>query len=335
MRFVHSYILWTLFLVPLFFVLSVFLYRKNINRFYSYGDKKVLLASFFKQSILSDKYRGHLAIAILFLLLLAYSGPQYGYKDQFVTKKTGDVVFCVDLSNSMLVKDVKPSRLKKASHMISSFLTHMTGERAALVVFAGDAFIQCPLTIDYDALNSFSDQLSPALIPKPGTSISNAINKAIEVFDFSQAGKKVIIVLTDGEDHDRQIDKSIKAAIDNGVVVYTIGVGTSNGEPIPNIGENGNVLDYLKDNNGNIVVSKLNTDLLQRIASSTGGAFYHATPQEQEVKKILLEINGEGSKTSKVKTVDSFVHRFQYPLFLALFFMILYITGGLMKKDEI
>jgi Ca-activated chloride channel homolog len=264
---------------------------------------------------------------VLFLLFLVFSflallRPQWGTKLETVKRTGVDIMIALDTSLSMDTQDVVPGRLDKAKHEISALIDALQGDRVGLVVFAGTALVNCPLTIDQNAVKLFLEIVDTQVIPRPGTNIGEAIRRTTQAFDSKDRRHKVMILVTDGENLEGDPVAAAEEAKQTGVLIYSIGVGTGAGEPIPLRDEKGNVTGYKKDESGSVVVSRLDEATLQQISSITGGQYYRATPNEDEVEKIYLAVSGMDKKEFESKLYLTYVDRFQIPLGIALFFFI-------------
>jgi len=240
-----------------------------------------------------------------------------------VKREGQDIMIALDLSLSMMAEDIKPNRLEKAKHEIGSLIEKLQGDRIGLIGFAGKAFIQCPLTLDYGAAKMFLDIMEPDLIPVPGTGLGEAIKKALESYVEKERKYKVLILITDGEDHLGEPLKVAKIAGQEGVVIYTVGVGSLQPEPIPMYDERGNDLGLKRDRNGEVVMTKLDELTLEKIALETGGKYYRATAGEVELDKIYDHISQMEKKSLASKQFTQFEERFQELLGLVLFLLIL------------
>jgi Ca-activated chloride channel family protein len=272
---------------------------------------------------------GRWVIRVAFMLLagtflvLALARPQWGAKVEEVRRKGVDVIIAMDVSASMLAEDVKPSRLARAREEVDTLIDSLEGDRVGLVAFAGEATVACPLTLDYSAAKVFLDVLDPALVPVPGTAIASAIRKSTEAFGSKDKRYKVLVLITDGEDHEKDAVDAAKEAAAAGVVLYTLGVGSGSGSPIPVRGEDGSVGGYKKDREGKIVTSRLNPVKLAEIAEAAGGRYLPLTPEGREIREIqdriaLMEHRQVGSRF-----ITTYEERYQIPLAVALGALIL------------
>ncbi|MCU0701680.1 MAG: VWA domain-containing protein [Myxococcaceae bacterium] len=245
-------------------------------------------------------------LAALTCFALALAQPQCGEKAEVVKRRGIDVVVALDASKSMLARDVAPSRLERARLELSTLLDELKGDRVAVIAFAGDAFIQCPLTSDYGAARIFLRAIDPAQMPQGGTNIGSALLLARQVFDNADRGSKdkVVVLLSDGEDLSGAIDEGITALKEIDAKVLAIGIGSEQGEPIPVVSENGDVVGYKKDENGVTVITRLDRAGLTRVAKDTGGDFFYqargvAVPDVVKVIDTLQKAELESRLTMK------------------------------------
>jgi Ca-activated chloride channel family protein len=254
--------------------------------------------------------------------ILAASRPQWGTKLQTVHRQGVDVIAALDTSYSMNTEDIAPNRLEKAKGEIRRLLQKSEGDRIGLVCFAGAAVVQCPLTLDHGAANLFLDSASTGMIPEPGTSLAAAIETATSAFIAKERKYKALVLFTDGEDLEGQVDKAVSRAKEAGVIIYAVGVGTSQGMPIPIRNAKGDVVEYRKDPKGKVVVSSLDERSLAKIATNTGGRYVRATTSESEIEELYEDISGLEKKELESKLFQNFEDRFQYPLAFAVIFLV-------------
>jgi len=252
------------------------------------------------------------------LVIVALSRPQWGSEVEIVKQEGSQVMIALDISNSMLAEDIKPDRLTRAKLEISDLMSKLGGDEVGLVLFSGAAFIQFPLTFDYVTAKSFLEDAHPGMISRQGTAIGDAIETAIKGFDETRASQKVIVILTDGEDHEGNPVNAAKAAVDEGVLVYTVGLGTGQDQPIPEPGTfNGNTR-FMRDRQGQTVLSRLDEDTLKDIANAGRGRYFRAGGSPTAAESIAAEL----SNLDKVSIHSEFetqrVERFQIFLAAAL-----------------
>jgi len=259
---------------------------------------------------------------ILFFLIIALAQPQMGTKMEKVQRKGIDVMIALDVSKSMLSQDVVPSRLEKSKLLIQTLLKKLDGDRVGLVIFAGNAYLQMPLTVDYSSLMLYLRSVNTNSVPTQGTIITDALEKSENAFNATDKKHKAIIVITDGEDHEENaIDKSEELASD-GTKIFTVGVGTPNGGTIPIYNESGNKVDEKKDENGQPIISKMNPNMLQALAKAGNGNYYVLDNSKQVADFISKDIAKIETKTINDKVFTDFVEQFQYFLLFALLLLV-------------
>jgi Ca-activated chloride channel family protein len=255
--------------------------------------------------------------------VLALSRLQFGTHLELLKREGIDLIIAVDVSNSMLVRDMTPNRLEKAKQEVLSIIDRLQGDRIGLVAFAGEAFTQCPLTLDYAAARLLLGVMDTDAVTVQGTSLTAAIETAARSFNTDEKKHKVLLLLTDGEDHQGDAEDAAEEARKQGVKIYTVGIGSVNGEPIPMLDRQGNQVGFRKDpETGDVILSKLDETTLQKIALATGGKYYHATAGEMELDRIFDEISKLEKKELEGSLVTKYEDRYQYPLLIALFILI-------------
>ena len=262
-------------------------------------------------------------LAAIFFMVMALARPQIGTRLEEVKREGVDIIVAMDVSKSMLAEDIAPSRLEKAKHEVESFIDRLRGDRIGLIAFAGVAFTQCPLTLDYGAAKIFLDIMAPDLIPVPGTNLSDAIRKAIETFDQKERKYKVLVLITDGEDHSGEALKWADEAEREGIVIYCVGIGSPQGVPIPIKDGGRGGIEFKKDRQNQVVITKLDEVTLEKIALKTGGKYFRATSGEEELDKIYDEIAEMEKKELGSMQFSQFEDRFQYLLAFAILLLVL------------
>jgi Ca-activated chloride channel family protein len=257
-----------------------------------------------------------LLVAALALLIMAWAMPRVGRGMRIVKREGADIVVALDVSVSMNTEDVRPSRMEVAKGAIRSLISRLRHDRFALVGFAGSAFINCPLTLDSGALAMFVDFLNPGVISEQGTDIGAALEKSLEALRASTGRGKAIVLITDGEDHGQRLDDLIKQAQTDGVHIYALGIGTPAGEPIPIRDSGGNVTEYKRDEKDNVVVSKLDVRLLERIAQATGGRSYVLGLGDREISKLAGSLEEIEKGVLEQRSFEDYSELFQIPLVL-------------------
>jgi Ca-activated chloride channel family protein len=275
-----------------------------------------------------------LGLSAIGLLILAISGPQVGTRQIEVKREGTDIVIALDVSRSMYATDISPSRLIKAKHEITRLLKRLRGDRVALVPFANVAFVQIPLTLDYSAVVTALNAMDPEIIPYPGTSLSEAIKQGQRAFRIESNAQKILILITDSEDHSTDAAEQAAEAAKEGVRIFTVGMATPQGGPIPITDARGRITGY-KEYQGNTVVSRLNENILIEIAQVTGGEYFRATKTGTEFEKIFKKISGMETEEFESKQFTDYEDRFQWPAALAFILIILemMIPAGKRRKN--
>ena len=320
-RFAHTYYFYLLLLIPAFiavFVLFLLWRKKALNRF---GNRIVI------QKLMPEYSNGKLIlkfILVLFsytFLVIAIAGPQTGSRLEEVKRKGIDLMIALDVSNSMLAEDIKPDRLERSKQAISRLIDKLEGDRIGIVVFAGKAYMQLPITSDYGAAKMFLSTINTDIITIQGTVIADAIEMASSSFGESKRNKAIAII-TDGEDHEGNVLEQAEVAAKKGIRIYTIGMGSPDGAPIPIY--SGNIrTGYKKDREGTTIISRLDETLLQRIASVGNGIYVRANNSETGLQKIFEEINKMEKSEIENRQFSDYENRFQYFLALCLIFLVL------------
>lgn len=255
-------------------------------------------------------------------LILALCNLQSGSKTKNVKREGADIMVCLDVSNSMLAEDLSPNRLQRAKFALEKMIDELEGDRLGLIVFAGEAFVQLPITTDYGSAKLFLEGINPGMVHTQGTNITSAIKKAMESFGKDEGKNKAIVIITDGEDHEEDAIAAAKEAADKGITIHTIGVGSESGVPIPNIVD-GVPNGYKKDRQGNTVVTKLNSEILQKIAGEANGVYVQATNADVGLGAILRKIAEMDKKQMEEKMFTEYEDQFQWFLGAALLFLLL------------
>lgn len=323
--------IWVAWLAPLFMGLMVFLYfrrRRRLARFAQPQFVEKLAGDF---SSLRFFIKAVALTLALVLLMFAAAQPKYGMKPVPVQRKGVDLIIALDVSKSMDTTDVTPSRLQRARHSIETLLGKLAGDRIGLVVFAGEAVLIHPLTTRAAGFKITLDTLETDIVGEPGTALGAAIKKARESFEERSVKNKVLILITDGETHDSDALQQAEMAHQEGILIYTLGIGTPEGAPVPENVYEGQVVDF-KKKDGRYIISSLNTALLQRIANAGGGAFYHFAGSEDVLNQLYGTISkmGEEEITSRYRELLNDIY--QYPLTLAVAFLLFAMALGERKR---
>ncbi len=306
-------------------VLAIFAYwsaRKKKRLLGIFADQKLLSGLIRNFSARRRRYKTTFFFLALVILVLAMARPQFGTHMQLVKREGQDVMLVIDVSNSMLAEDMRPNRLERAKQEVRGLLDRLQGDRVGIVAFAGAAFVQCPLTLDYSAARLFLDIIDVDLIPQPGTNLPEAIKVATKAFNIQERKHKVMIIITDGEDFGKGLDDAVEQAKLAGVRIYTIGIGRPDGEPIPIRNSRGEMVGYKKDRNGELILTRLDEVTLKQVATATGGKYYHASAGEIALDDIYADISQMEKKELEERLMTQYEDRFQYILPLAIILLV-------------
>ncbi len=302
--------------------------KKALRRF---GEMPMIRKLFPDVSISRPGMKFSLLMLAFAFMVAAVCGPLIGSKLEEVKRKGADIVIALDVSNSMKAEDIRPNRLERSKQAISRLIDKLQGDRIGLVVFAGDAYMQLPITTDYGAAKLFLSTVEPDIVPRQGTAIGAAIEMAASAFSDSSKKHSAIIIITDGENHEDDAVESAKKAAEQGMKIYTIGMGSPEGAPIP-IYNNGVRVGFRQDNNGQTVLTKLDATALQEIAEAGKGKFVRASNSDDGLDIILKEINALDKKEFQAKMFTDYENQFQYFLSAALFLFLLEFLLGEKKS---
>ncbi|MCX6181677.1 MAG: VWA domain-containing protein [Bacteroidetes bacterium] len=295
-RFQYPWFLNALWILPIFIVLFV-VYRvrrkKTLKKLVSEKLQKTVVPD---QSKYKPTFKFIAFLLGIFFLIVACANLQFGGKKQEVTRKGIDIMLCLDVSNSMNAQDIQPNRLERAKLYISSLIEQLGSDRIGIIVFAGDAFVQLPLTTDHAAAKMFLNTINTNLMPVQGTAIGRAIELSMESFPKESKRNQAIVVITDGENHEDDADGAIKNAKEKNIKTFTVGMGSEKGSPIP-IVQNGQILGYRKDAQGNTITTRLNEQMLFDLAESGGGKYFNAYSPSEDLFKELNSIKKTESES--------------------------------------
>lgn len=255
-------------------------------------------------------------------LVFAVAGPQLGTKLQEVKREGIDVVIALDVSNSMNAEDIRPSRLERSKQAIYQMIDQLQGDRIGLIVFAGQAYVQLPITTDYGAAKLFLSTIKTDMVPTQGTAIGAAIRKSLDAIGDSARHNSAIIVITDGENHEDDALEAAEEATKKGIIVHTIGMGSAEGSPIP-VYRGQTRTGFLQDRSGSTVITRLDDAMLQQIADAGKGKYIRASNSDDGIALIMKEVHAMEKKEFASKLFTDYEDQFQYFLGLALFFLLL------------
>ncbi|MBD3224475.1 MAG: VWA domain-containing protein [Caldithrix sp.] len=312
--------LWGVFLLVLFFV-YVFRHKEALLR--RFGQIELVRKMMPGYSRVRAIWKSGLFILAYVFFVIAAANPQLGTHLEEVKRKGVDIIVALDLSLSMQAEDIAPNRLQKAKHEVSKLIDLLDGDRIGLIGFAGLAHTHSPLTLDYGAAKLFLRMMDTNLIPQKGTAIGHAIDEAIQAFEKTERKYKVLILITDGEDHGTKPIEMAEKAAEEGIKIHTIGLGSPKGVPIPIYDKYGNQTGFKKDRQGNVVTTKLDQNTLQKIAFVTDGKYYLSSSGETELGKILEQINAMEQKELSAKKFTQYEDRYQIFIILGLLALII------------
>lgn len=321
LRFGNSEFLWGLLIIPiltLFYIWSRIARKKALRRF---GNEEILkfLMPFASKSRPMFKFFT-LMLALAFVIV-GIARPQYGSKLKKVKREGIELVIALDVSNSMMAEDIQPNRLERAKMAISRLVDKLKDDKIGLIVFAGDAYTQLPITTDYNSAKLFLNAVNTQIVPKQGTAIGAAISLAMRSFTPDSKANKAIIVITDGENHEDDAVSAAKSAAENGMIVHTIGMGLPQGSPIPVL-RNG-AKEYLKDNSGNVVITKLDETKLEQIAAEGNGVYVRANNAQVGLNTLFDEINKLDKTELESLVYSDYEDQFQYFFAIAMILILL------------
>ena len=306
LRFEDPIYLWMLLIIPILVLVRFIVWQKRKHNLREFGDPSLL------KEMMPDvsKYRPTIKFCLLLsaitILIFMIARPQVGSKISHEKREGIEVLIALDISNSMLAQDVIPSRLEKSKLLIEDLVDHFTNDKVGLVVFAGDAFVQLPITNDYVSAKMFLQNINPSLITTQGTDLARAISLSQSCFTQREHIGRAIIVITDGEDHEGGALEAAREAYKKGINVFILGVGTSKGAPIPD-GNGG----YLKDNSGQIVLSALNEQMCQQVAKAGNGVYIHVDNTSDVQEKLNKELSKLQSGISETVVYSEYNEQFQ------------------------
>lgn len=319
-RFGNPYFLYLLFILPVITAIFFYWRIKRNQKIKLLGDSDLIHKLILEDSKYKPYIKSSFSLLIITSLILALANPQIGSKLEKVKRSGIEIMFALDVSNSMLAQDLQPSRLERSIQLLNKFIDQLVSDKVGLVVFAGDAFLQMPLTTDYSAAKLMLSTSSPDLIGTQGTAIGKAIDICRASFSEDKTIKKVIIVVSDGENHEDDAVSSAKEADKNGIRVYTIGMGTPEGAPIP-LGSNSG--QYLKDENGQVVVTKMSPEALSDIASAGDGEYAYGGSKFSDIQKVIKEISSIQKKNFEDMVYTDYDDKFYIFLWIALILIII------------
>jgi len=307
----NPYYLYLLLTLPVILVAFLIMswWKKQTRK--KYGDIDLLKKMAPEKSNSKPTLKLILWLLIISALSLALVNPKIGTRIEKVKREGVDIVFALDVSKSMLAEDIQPNRLAKAKQLISRTLDELVSDRVGIIIYAGRAYPQLPITTDYGAARLFLQSVDTEIIPSQGTALAEAVELSLNYYDDESQKNRVLVILSDGEDHEEGYQEAAEKAAENGITIYTVGIGTQQGGPIP---------DY---RNGDVVVTKLQTESLKEIAKATNGAYINGNSTRKVVKSLMDYVAGMEKKEFETRMFADFEDQFQWFLGLALLLLVI------------
>jgi Ca-activated chloride channel family protein len=321
-QFSHSEYLYALALIPLFialFVWQLLARRSSLRRF---GEMELVNRLMPDASTRKPLWKFIFLMIAFGFVVVGVAGPKFGTKLEEQKRNGSEVIIALDVSNSMMAEDIQPNRLNRAIQALSRLIDHLGDNKIGLIVFAGEAYTQLPITTDYVSAKMFLLTISPDIVPVQGTAIGTAINLAVNSFSPTSEAGKAIVVITDGENHEDNPVQSAQQAAEQGINVHTIGIGSVQGTPIPTRSKSGQ-RDFVKDRSGNIVMSKLDEKTLQEVAMAGKGVYVRATSSNIGLNNVFDEINKLEKAEYDAQIYTDFAEMFQWPFGVAFAILLL------------
>lgn len=321
-RFANDHYLYLLIALPVifaFYILFIQFNKHNMGKFTSSMFFNILMPD---RSPVRKHLKFSLYLFILFLLIIALARPQFGSRLEEVKREGIEMIIALDVSRSMLAEDIKPNRLERAKHAIINLVNRMQDDKIGMIVFAGDAYTQLPMTTDYISARLFLANINTEIVSKQGTAIASAIELGMKSFTQDQEASKVIVIISDGENHEGDAVQAAIQAKQKGIKVYTIGMGSAKGAPIPlsrRSGQGG----FMKDRSGEVIISKMDPSMLRKIAQEGDGEFFRASTGNVGLNKLYNDLNDLNKSEIETKVYSEYEDQFHYFVALSLLLLIL------------
>ena len=317
-RFEEPQYLYLLLLLPLLVLLFLYSNYRRRKCLQIYGDPELLAQLMPDVSRFRPDVKFWLLLSAVGLFALLLARPQFGSKLETVKRQGVEVMIALDISNSMLAQDIQPSRLEKAKRLVAQLVDKMENDKVGMIVFAGDAFTQLPITSDYISAKMFLETIDPSLISKQGTAIGAALSLATRSFTPQEGVGRAVILITDGENHEGGATEAAKAAAEKGIQIHVLGIGLPEGAPIPVAGTN----DYRRDREGNVVVTRLNEQMCQEVAREGKGIYVRVDNSNAAQKAISKEIDKMAKADLETQVYTEFNEQFQAVAWLILLLLL-------------
>ncbi len=316
-RFANSAYIYLLLIIPLLVIVYLIIVRVKKMAIKKFGDPLLIGQLMPDASVFRSHFKFFLMILAITALIFAIAGPQFGSKLREVKRKGIEIILALDVSNSMMAEDIQPNRLERAKQAISTLIDRLENDKLGLIVFAGDAYTQIPITTDYSAAKMFLSTINTSIVTRQGTAIGSAIELASKSFTSSTEAGKVIVIISDGENHEGNALEMAKSAADKGIKIFTIGMGSIKGSPIPENSNSGQK-SFRKDRQGNVIITRLNATMLSEIASITGGKYYQATSSRVGLNDMFNKLNRLDKAEIDTKVYSEYEEQFPYLIWFTL-----------------
>ena len=318
-RFANIEMLWLLWTVPAFAVAYFWYTKRKRKQLEEFGDPELMEQLMPNASRVRPTVKFAIVLVALTLLIVAAARPQFGQSERTEKRQGIEAIVALDISNSMLAEDVAPNRLDRAKQMLSKLMDNMVDDKVGLVVFAGDAFVQLPITCDYVSAKMFLGSIKPELIKTQGTAIGAALSTSIRCFGEQSDASRAIILITDGENHEDDAVAVAQRAKEQGIRVLVVGIGKPEGSPIPLPGTN----NFIKDRSGNVVVSRLNEEMCREIAQAGGGIYVRCDNTNTATRAIQKELDKMGTQEIETQVFTDYNEQFQSFALIALLLLVI------------
>ena len=318
-RFANIEILWLLWVIPVFIAAYWILTKHKRRQLEQFGDPELVETLMPNASHVRPVVKFGIVMVALALLIIAAARPQFGQSERTEKRQGIEAIVALDISNSMMAEDVAPNRLDRAKQMLSKLMDNMVNDKVGLVVFAGDAFVQLPITCDYVSAKMFLNSIKPELIKTQGTAIGAALSTSIRCFGEQSEASRAIILITDGENHEDDAVAVAKRAKEAGIQVLVVGIGKPEGSPIPVPGTN----NFIKDRQGNVVVSKLNEEMCREIATAGGGSYIYVDNSSSAQKKLSEQLDRLSKAKIESQIYSEYDEQFQGFILIGLLFLLI------------
>ncbi|HNY14976.1 MAG TPA: VWA domain-containing protein [Bacteroidales bacterium] len=329
-RFANPDLLYLLLILPVMVLLFIFNEIRKRRAIESLGDSELVNKLLPERSAIRPVVKFIILLAGISSLIVALARPQFGSRLEEVKKEGVEVIIALDVSNSMLAEDIQPDRLTRAKQALTRLIDNLQNDRIGLIVFAGDAYTQIPITTDYISAKMFLSAIGPEMVPKQGTAIGSAINLGMRSFTPGEDKSRAMIIITDGENHEDDPVSAAGEAVKAGIVIHTIGIGSPDGVPIPLTVAGKR--DYLKDKDGNTVITKLDEEILKKVAVTAGGSYVRASNTNIGLEEVFSEIRKMKKQEIESKMYTEYNDQFQ--IFAGLAILLLLIDFIIMDRKN-